>query len=134
MGRLQLEYLYSFLQSIKDIRVCDLGLDRIEEIGLTVQNFDKLGFDIWLVYKELDATKIMRENDVRWKYCEGAKAALEEAHMALARARDTVAVAEAVVEERRLAYEHMAEEAHLGDRLIDVPLCDNDPFLKKIFG
>ncbi|KAE9447684.1 hypothetical protein C3L33_20418, partial [Rhododendron williamsianum] len=86
MGQLQLECLYTFLQSLKDIRVCDLGLNRIQEIGLTVQNFDKLGFDIWWVYKELDAAKIMRENDLRWRLCEGAKAALEEAHVALARA------------------------------------------------
>ncbi|KAI8530263.1 hypothetical protein RHMOL_Rhmol11G0043000 [Rhododendron molle] len=134
MGRLQFECLYSFLQSIKDIRVCDLGLDHIEEIDLMVQNFDKLEFDFWWVYKKLDAAKIMRENDVRWKYCEGAKAALEEAHVALARARDTVAAAEAVVEERKLAYECMVEEIRLGDRLIDVPLCDTNPFLKKIFG
>ncbi|KAG5564753.1 hypothetical protein RHGRI_000828 [Rhododendron griersonianum] len=113
-------------ESLKDIRVCDLGLDRIEEIGLTVQNFDKLGFDIWWVYKELNAAKIMRENDLRWRLCEGAKAALEEAHIALARAQDAVAAAEAVVEERRLVYERLAEEARLGDRLIDVPLCNTN--------
>ncbi|KAF7151002.1 hypothetical protein RHSIM_Rhsim02G0154000 [Rhododendron simsii] len=134
MGRMQLQYLHHFLLSIKDIRVCDLSLGQIEEIGHTIQNFDKLGLDIWWVYKELDVAKIMRENEKLWRHCEGAKAALEEAQVALARARDAVVVAEAVVEERRLVYEHMAEEAVLGDRLIDVPLCDTDPFLKKVFG
>ncbi|KAF7150821.1 hypothetical protein RHSIM_Rhsim02G0144900 [Rhododendron simsii] len=134
MGRMQLQCLHHFLLTIKDIRVCDLSLGQIEEIGHTVQNFDKLGFDIWWVYKELDAAKIMRGNEKLWRHCEGAKASLEEAQVALARARDVVAVAEAVVEERRLVYERMAEEAHLGDRLIDVPLCDTDPFLKKVFG
>ncbi|KAF7144111.1 hypothetical protein RHSIM_Rhsim05G0166900 [Rhododendron simsii] len=134
MGRMQLQCLHHFLLSIKDIRVCDLDLSQIEEIGQTVQNFDKLGLDIWWVYKELDAAKIMRENDKLWRRCEGAKAALGEAQAALAKARDAVAAAEAVVEERRLAYERMAEEARLGDRLIDVPLCDADPFLKNIFG
>ncbi|KAF7150326.1 hypothetical protein RHSIM_Rhsim02G0134500 [Rhododendron simsii] len=134
MGQMQLQCLHHFLLSIKDIRVCDLDLSQIEEIGQTVQNFDKLGFDIWWVYKELDAAKIMRENDKLWRHCEGAKAALGEAQAALAKARDAVAVAEAVVEERRLVYERMAEEARLGDRLIDVPLCDTDPFLKKVLG
>lgn len=42
MGRLQLHFLYTFLQGIKKITVGDLGIERIEEIGLTVQNFDKL--------------------------------------------------------------------------------------------
>ncbi|KAF7127212.1 hypothetical protein RHSIM_Rhsim11G0005100 [Rhododendron simsii] len=84
--------------------------------------------------RELDAAKIMRENEKLWRHCEGAKVALKEAQVALARARDAVVVAEAVVEEHRLVYEHMAEEARLGDRLIDVPLCDTDPFLKKVFG
>ncbi|KAF7130558.1 hypothetical protein RHSIM_Rhsim10G0033900 [Rhododendron simsii] len=134
MGRMQLQCLHHFLTSIKEIRVCDLDLSQIEEIGQTVQNFDKLGLDIWWVYKELDAAKIMRENDKLWRRCEGAKAALGEAQAALAKARDAVSAAEAVVEERRQAYECMAEEARLGDRLIDVPLCDADPFLKNIFG
>ncbi|KAF7116967.1 hypothetical protein RHSIM_RhsimUnG0008800 [Rhododendron simsii] len=134
MGRMQLQCLHHFLMSIKEIRVCDLDLSQIEEIGQTVQDFDKLGLDIWWVYKELDAAKIMRENDKLWRHCEGAKAALEEAQAALAKARDAVAAAEAVVEERRQAYERMAEEARLGDRLIDVPLCEADPFLKNIFG
>ncbi|KAF7154654.1 hypothetical protein RHSIM_Rhsim01G0082600 [Rhododendron simsii] len=134
MGRMQLQCLHHFLLSIKDIRVCDLDLSQIEEIGQTVQNFDKLGLDIWWVYKELDAAKIMRKNDKLWRRCEGAKAALGEAQAAVAKARDAVAAAEAVVEERRLAYERMAEEARLGDRLIDVPLCDANPFLKNIFG
>ncbi|KAF7134869.1 hypothetical protein RHSIM_Rhsim08G0147800 [Rhododendron simsii] len=134
MGRMQLQCLHHFLMSIKEIRVCDLDLSQIEEIGQTVQNFDKLGLDIWWVYKELDAAKIMCENDKLWRRCEGAKAALGEAQAALAKARDAVAAAEAVVEERRQAYERMAEEARLGDRLIDVPLCDADPFLKNIFG
>ncbi|KAF7124018.1 hypothetical protein RHSIM_Rhsim12G0101900 [Rhododendron simsii] len=128
MGRMQLQCLHHFLLSIKDIRVCDLDLSQIEEIGQTVQNFDKLGLNIWWVYKELDAAKIMRDNDKLWKCCEGAKAALGEAQAALAKARDAVAAAEAVVEERRQAYERMAEEVRLGDRLIDVPLCDADPF------
>ncbi|KAF7153493.1 hypothetical protein RHSIM_Rhsim01G0166800 [Rhododendron simsii] len=134
MGRMQLQCLHHFLMSIKEIRVCDLDLSQIEEIGQTVQNFDKLGLDIWWVYKELDAAKIMRENDKLWRRCEGAKAALGEAQAALAKAREAVAAAEVVVEERRQAYERMAEEARLGDRLIDVPLCDADPFLKNIFG
>ncbi|KAF7149794.1 hypothetical protein RHSIM_Rhsim02G0054600 [Rhododendron simsii] len=134
MGRMQLQCLHHFLMSIKEIRVCDLDLSQIEEIGQTVQDFDKLGLDIWWVYKELDAAKVMRENDKLWRHCEGAKAALEEAQAALAKARDAVAAAEAVVEERRQAYERMAEEARLGDRLIDVPLCEADPFLKNIFG
>ncbi|KAF7146582.1 hypothetical protein RHSIM_Rhsim04G0055800 [Rhododendron simsii] len=134
MGRMQLQCLHHFLMSIKEIRVCDLDLSQIEEIGQTVQNFDKLGFDIWWVYKELDAAKIMRANDKLWRRCEGAKAALGEAQAALAKARDAVVAAEVVVEERRQAYERVAEEARLGDRLIDVPLCDADPFLKNIFG
>ncbi|KAF7151917.1 hypothetical protein RHSIM_Rhsim02G0094500 [Rhododendron simsii] len=134
MGRMQLQCLHHFLLSTKDIRVCDLDLSQIEEIGQTVQDFDKLGLDIWWVYKELDAAKIMCENDKLWRRCEGAKAALGEAQAALAKARDAVAAAEAVVEERRQAYERMAEEARLGDRRIDVPLCDADPFLKNIFG
>ncbi|KAF7149009.1 hypothetical protein RHSIM_Rhsim03G0108400 [Rhododendron simsii] len=87
---------------------------QIEEIRLTVQNFDKLGFDIWWVYKELDAARIMIENEKLWRHCEGAKAALEEARMALARARDAVVAAEAVVEERKLIYERMTEEVRLG--------------------
>ncbi|KAG5528267.1 hypothetical protein RHGRI_029068 [Rhododendron griersonianum] len=103
------EYYRLPRESMKDITVGDLGLDRIEEIGLTVQNFDKLGFDIW------------------W-------AALEEAHAALVIAQNAVAAAEAVVEERRLVYKRLVEEARLGDKLIDVPLCDTDPFMKGIFG
>ncbi|KAG5565735.1 hypothetical protein RHGRI_001601 [Rhododendron griersonianum] len=63
MGRMQLECLYTFLRSVKGMRVCDLGPNQIEEVGLTVQNFDKLGFDIWWVYKELEAAKVMRENE-----------------------------------------------------------------------
>lgn len=57
----------------------DLGLEWIKEIGHTVQDFNKLGFDIWWVYEELDATRIMRENEKLWRHCEGAKATLEEA-------------------------------------------------------
>ncbi|KAF7146474.1 hypothetical protein RHSIM_Rhsim04G0141600 [Rhododendron simsii] len=111
-----------------------LGLERIEEIGHTVQDFDKLGFDIWWVYKELDAARIMRENEKLWRHCEGAKATLEEAHVAFVRAQDTMVTAEEVVEERRRAYERMVEEARLGERLIDVLLCDTDPFMKGVFG
>ncbi|KAG5540484.1 hypothetical protein RHGRI_020633 [Rhododendron griersonianum] len=136
MGRMQLECLYTFLWSIKGLRVCDLGPQQIEKVGLTVQNFDfdKLGFDIWWVYKELEATKIMRENEKLRMDCEGAKAALEGARMALTEARSAVAAAEAAVEERRLAYECLAEEARLGDRLVDAPSRDTDPFLRNIFG
>ncbi|KAF7129732.1 hypothetical protein RHSIM_Rhsim10G0074100 [Rhododendron simsii] len=134
IGQMQLQCLHHFLLSIKDIRVCDLDLGQIEEIGQTVQNFDKLGFDIWWVYKELDAAKIMRENEKLWRHCGGAKTALGEAQAALAKARDALTVAKAIVEERKLVYERMVEEAHLGDRLIDVPLCDTDPFLKKVLG
>ncbi|KAF7154662.1 hypothetical protein RHSIM_Rhsim01G0166400 [Rhododendron simsii] len=92
MGRMQLQCLHHFLLSIKDIRV----------------------------YNELDAAKIMRENEKLWRHCEGANAALEEAQVALARARDVVVMAEAVVKECKLVYEFMAEEARLGDRLIDL--------------
>ncbi|KAE9445670.1 hypothetical protein C3L33_22432, partial [Rhododendron williamsianum] len=134
MGRMQLECLYTFLRSVKGMRVCDLGPNQIEEVGLTVQNFDKLGFDIWWVYKELEAAKVMRENEQLWRDCEGPKAALEEARAALAEAQSAVAAAEAVVEERRLVFDRLAEESRLGDRLDDVPLCDIDPFLKMIFG
>ncbi|KAG5524669.1 hypothetical protein RHGRI_031370 [Rhododendron griersonianum] len=134
MGRMQLECLFIFLRSIKGMKVCDLGPHQIEEIGLTVQNFDKLGFDIWWVYKELEAAMVMRENGRLRMDCEGAKAALEESRVALVEEQSAVAAAEAAVEERRLAYERLAEEARLGDRLVDVPLRDTDPFLKKIFG
>ncbi|KAF7128112.1 hypothetical protein RHSIM_Rhsim11G0006800 [Rhododendron simsii] len=106
------------IEDDSDVRVVELLVSNEEE---------------W-VYKELDAAKIIRENEKLWRHCEGAKAALEEAQVALAKARDAVAVVEAVVEERRLVYECMEEEARLGDRLIDVPLCDADPFLKKVFG
>ncbi|KAG5540962.1 hypothetical protein RHGRI_021000 [Rhododendron griersonianum] len=133
MGRMQLECLYTFLRSIKGMRVCDLGPYQIEEIRLIVQNFDKLGFDIWWVYKELEAAKVMRENEQLQMDCEGAKAALKEARVALAEAQNAVAAAEATVEEHRLVYERLAEEACLGDRLVDVPLRDTDPFLKNIF-
>ncbi|KAG5542165.1 hypothetical protein RHGRI_021881 [Rhododendron griersonianum] len=134
MGRMQLECLYTFLWNIKETKVCDLGPYQIEEIGLTVQNFDKLGFDIWWVYKELEAAKIMRENEKLRMDCEGAKVALEKARVALAEAQSAVIAAEAAVEERRLAYERLAEEARLGDRLVDAPLRDTDPFLRNIFG
>ncbi|KAG5531172.1 hypothetical protein RHGRI_025958 [Rhododendron griersonianum] len=134
MGRMQLECLYTFLWNIKDTKVYDLGPYQIEEIGLTVQNFDKLGFDIWWVYKELEAAKIMRENEKLRMDCEGAKVALEKARVALAEAQSAVTAAEAAVEERRLAYERLAEEARLGDRLVDAPLRDTDPFLRNIFG
>ncbi|KAG5557746.1 hypothetical protein RHGRI_007863 [Rhododendron griersonianum] len=134
MGRVQLECLYTFLWSIKGLRVCDLGPQQIEEVGLTVQNFDKLGFDIWWVYKELEAAKIMRENEKLRMDCEGAKVALEKARVALAEAQSAVTAAEAVVEERRLAYERLAEEARLGNRLVDAPLRDTDHFLRNIFG
>ncbi|KAG5524140.1 hypothetical protein RHGRI_030962 [Rhododendron griersonianum] len=96
MGRLLLHCLYTFLQGIKEIIVGDLGVDWIEEIGLTVQNFDKLGFDLWWVYKELEAAKIMRENKQLWRHCEGAKVALKEARAALAKAQSAVVVAEAL--------------------------------------
>ncbi|KAG5524670.1 hypothetical protein RHGRI_031371 [Rhododendron griersonianum] len=134
MGRMQLECLYTFLWSIKGLRVCDLGPQQIEEVGLTVQNFDKLGFDIWWVYKELEAAKIMHENEKLRMDCEGAKVALEKARVALAEAQSATTAAEAAVEERRLAYERLAEEARLGDRLVDAPLRDTDPFLRNIFG
>ncbi|KAG5525346.1 hypothetical protein RHGRI_031876 [Rhododendron griersonianum] len=134
MGRMQLECLYTFLWNIKDTKVYDLGPYQIEEIGLTVQNFDKLGFDIWWVYKELEAAKIMPENEKLRMDCEGAKVALEKARVALAEAQSAVTAAEAAVEERRLAYERLAEEARLGDRLVDAPLRDTDPFLRNIFG
>ncbi|KAG5563729.1 hypothetical protein RHGRI_000060 [Rhododendron griersonianum] len=134
MGRMQLECLYTFLWNIKDTKVYDLGPYQIEEIGLTVQNFDKLGFDIWWVYKELEAAKIMRENEKLRMDCEGAKVALEKARVALAEAQSAVTAAEAAVEERRLVYERLAEEARLGDRLVDAPLRDTDPFLRNIFG
>ncbi|KAE9445482.1 hypothetical protein C3L33_22621, partial [Rhododendron williamsianum] len=122
----------SFLSFVRDL--FPYTFFKIEEIGLTVQNFDKLGFDIWWVYKELEAAKVMRENEQLRMDCEGAKAALEEARVALAEAQNAVAAAEAAVEERRLVYERLAEEARLGDRLVDVPLRDTDPFLKNIFG
>ncbi|KAG5523899.1 hypothetical protein RHGRI_030784 [Rhododendron griersonianum] len=134
MGRMQLECLYTFLWSIKGLKVCELGPQQIEEVGLTVQNFDKLGFDIWWVYKELEAAKIMRENEKLRMDCEGAKVALEKARVALAEAQSAVTAAEAAVEERRLVYEHLAEEARLGDRLVDAPLRNTDPFLRNIFG
>ncbi|KAG5552148.1 hypothetical protein RHGRI_010300 [Rhododendron griersonianum] len=86
MGRMQLECLYTFLWNIKGLKVCELGPQQIEEVGLTVQNFDKLGFDIWWVYKELEAAKIMCENEKLRNDCEGAKVALEKARVALAEA------------------------------------------------
>ncbi|KAG5532032.1 hypothetical protein RHGRI_026601 [Rhododendron griersonianum] len=134
MGRMQLECLYTFLWSIKGLKVCELDPKQIEEVGLTVQNFDKLGFDIWWVYKELEAAKIMRENEQLRMDCEGARVALEKARVAIAEAQSAVTAAEAAVEERRLAYERLAEEARLGDRLVDAPLRDTDPFLRNIFG
>ncbi|KAE9452325.1 hypothetical protein C3L33_15772, partial [Rhododendron williamsianum] len=103
---------------------------RVANVGTTAE----LGFDIWWVYKELEAAKIMRENEkLRMDY-EGAKVALEKARVVLPEAQSVVTAAEAVVEERRLAYEHLAEEARLGDRLVDAPLRDTDPFLRNIFG
>lgn len=52
----------------------------------------------------------------------------------LVNAQGAVVTAEEVVEERRRAYERMVEEARLGERLIDVLLCDTDPFMKGVFG
>ncbi|KAG5536632.1 hypothetical protein RHGRI_024155 [Rhododendron griersonianum] len=101
MGRMQLECLYTFLWSIKDLR--------------------------W-VYKELEAAKIMRGNEKLQMDCEGAKVALEKARAALVEAQSAVTTAEAAVEERRLVYERLAEEARLGDRLVDAPLRNTDPF------
>ncbi|KAG5561577.1 hypothetical protein RHGRI_004580 [Rhododendron griersonianum] len=122
----------SFLSFVRDL--FPYTFFKIEEDELTVQNFDKLGFDIWWVYKELEAAKIMPENEKLRMDCEGAKVALEKARVALAEAQSAVTAAEAGVEERRLAYERLAEEARLGDRLVDVPLRDTDPFLRNIFG
>ncbi|KAG5531709.1 hypothetical protein RHGRI_026361 [Rhododendron griersonianum] len=119
----------SFLSFVRDL--FPYTFFKIEEIELTIQNFDKLGFDIWWVYRELEAAKVMPENEQLRRDCEGAKAALEEARVALTETQSAVAAA---VEGRRLVYERLAEEACLGDRLIDVPLCDTGPFLKKIFG
>ncbi|KAG5554125.1 hypothetical protein RHGRI_011861 [Rhododendron griersonianum] len=84
--------------------------------------------------RELEAAKIMRENEKLRMDCEGAKVALEKARVALAEAQSAMTAAEAAVEERRLAYERLAEEARLGDRLVDAPLRDTDPFLRNIFG
>ncbi|KAF7131932.1 hypothetical protein RHSIM_Rhsim09G0061600 [Rhododendron simsii] len=103
MGRLQLHCLYTFLQGIRKIQVGDLCAKQVEEIGLTVQNFDKLGFDIWWVSKELKAAKIMYKNEQRVQNA-------------------VVAAKEEVVEERRKTYEDMAEKARIGERLIDIPL------------
>jgi hypothetical protein len=134
MGRMQLECLYTFLQSVKGMRVCDLGYHQIEEIGETVQNFENVGFDIWWVYKELEAAKTMRENEQLWRDCEVAKVALEEACAELAQAQSAVAAAALMKEERRVAYERTLEEARNGERRVDVPLRETDPFMKKIFG
>ncbi|KAE9446280.1 hypothetical protein C3L33_21820, partial [Rhododendron williamsianum] len=66
--------------------------------------------------------------------CGRAKAALEEARVTFAKAKSVVVAAKEVVEERRQTYERMAEEARLGERLIDMPPCDTDSFMKGIFG
>lgn len=76
------------------------------------------------MYKELEATKIMHENEQMWRHCEGAKAVLEESRAS------AVVAAEEMVEVRRQTYERMAEEACLGERLIDMSLCDTDPFMR----
>ncbi|KAG5524517.1 hypothetical protein RHGRI_031248 [Rhododendron griersonianum] len=76
----------------------------------------------------------MRENEQLWRHCERAKAALEEARVTFAKAKSVVVAAKEVVEERRQTYKCMAEEARLGERLIDMPPCDTDSFMKGIFG
>lgn len=86
------------------------------------------------MYKELEAIKIMRENEQQWRYCEGVRAAFEEARTTSVEAQSTAVAAEEKVEECRQKNEHIAKEVRHGERLIDIPLYDTDLFMKGIFG
>ncbi|KAF7113508.1 hypothetical protein RHSIM_RhsimUnG0116700 [Rhododendron simsii] len=116
-------YTFSKVRGLYSVTMGRMQLQCLHHFLLSIKDIRVCDLDLGQI-KEIEHTR----------HCEGAKATLGEAQVALAKARDAVAVAEAVVEERRLVYERMAEEARLGDRLIDVPLCDTDPFLKKVFG